>query len=472
MLYSTKMKKLLTLGLILSFLFTSVPVNAEQINKFGIHILEPSEVFLARELVNSSGGDWGFVTIVIRTDDMKVPKWQKFFDDCRELHLVPIIRIATHQEKDYWAKPKYEDIDKWVEFFSSLNWPAKDRYIVIFNEPNHKKEWGGELNPQEYAHILNKAIDDFHKQSFDYKILNAGFDLASSNTSTTREALNFWTQMDKEIPGIFNKIDGWTSHSYPNHGFVGSPYDSGKASVKGYQWELATLEKRFQVTKDLPVFITETGWPYKISKKEIFWNENKAAEYLMQTFQNIWLPDQRVVAITPFVLFYPQLPFANFSCIKADNSKSIQFIHYREIPKQSWWPNQNFSFVVEKIQLPPFIPTHTEFYGNVKIRNTGQSIWGEKDTIKFPAKNSEAILSTELALPQEAKIKPGESVTLNFTLKTGSTSGVQTLSWDQFPSYELSIIPSTPINKVKYSFWQGFMLFFKHISFKLVNFSS
>jgi hypothetical protein len=35
-------------------------------NKFGVHILFPSELQQAARLVNSSGGDWGYVVIPIR----------------------------------------------------------------------------------------------------------------------------------------------------------------------------------------------------------------------------------------------------------------------------------------------------------------------------------------------------------------------------------------------------------------------
>jgi hypothetical protein len=37
-------------------------------NKFGIHILSANEIEKAKELVNSNGGDWGYVTVVIRDD--------------------------------------------------------------------------------------------------------------------------------------------------------------------------------------------------------------------------------------------------------------------------------------------------------------------------------------------------------------------------------------------------------------------
>ncbi|MGI5826691.1 MAG: hypothetical protein ACOX50_04750, partial [Patescibacteria group bacterium] len=97
------MKKILAiLAIILTFfsLIFSGPVFAieanqeNKINKFGIHILETTDLEKARELVNSTGGDWGWVTIVIRDDEMDFDKWQNFMDQCREKHLVPLVRIA------------------------------------------------------------------------------------------------------------------------------------------------------------------------------------------------------------------------------------------------------------------------------------------------------------------------------------------------------------------------------------------
>src|SRR3989344_5906297 len=64
-------------------------------NKFGIHILFISELDKAKELVNSAGGDWGYVTIPIQATDKDLEKWQKFMDSARENHIIPIIRIAT-----------------------------------------------------------------------------------------------------------------------------------------------------------------------------------------------------------------------------------------------------------------------------------------------------------------------------------------------------------------------------------------
>ena len=43
-------------------------------NHFGIHILETSELDQAAKFVNSSGGDWGYVTMPIRANDRDLSK--------------------------------------------------------------------------------------------------------------------------------------------------------------------------------------------------------------------------------------------------------------------------------------------------------------------------------------------------------------------------------------------------------------
>src|SRR5258705_11328911 len=106
-------------------------------NKFGIHILFPFEARLASTLVNSNGGDFGYVIIPIQSGDKNLVKWQKFMNDCKEFHLIPIIRLAT--EGDYfnttvWRKPTKEDVLDFANFLNSLNWPTTIRYIVVFNE--------------------------------------------------------------------------------------------------------------------------------------------------------------------------------------------------------------------------------------------------------------------------------------------------------------------------------------------------
>ena len=42
-------------------------------NKAGVHILDPSEIDSAARLVNSNGGDWGYLTIPIQPTDRANP---------------------------------------------------------------------------------------------------------------------------------------------------------------------------------------------------------------------------------------------------------------------------------------------------------------------------------------------------------------------------------------------------------------
>ena len=66
-------------------------------------------------------------------------------------------------------------------------------------------------------------------------------------------------QMEIAVPGIFTKLDGWASHSYPNPGFSSSPLKLGQKGISGYKWELERIAGYLD-GKDLGVFITETGW--------------------------------------------------------------------------------------------------------------------------------------------------------------------------------------------------------------------
>ncbi len=455
------MNKLLILGLILAFLLLPLPVlAAEEVNKFGIHILEPADLLKAKELVNANGGDWGFVTVVIRDDDRDAGKWQKFFDDCRRSHLVPMVRLATHLAGDAWVKPLPEDLHFWTDFLGSLNWPVKNKYIVVFNEPNHQKEWGGQINPQEYGRLLEKTISLFKETSPDFKIINAGLDLAAPNSKETMDALEFWRQIHQEVPDIFAKLDGWASHSYPNHGYLGTPGQAGRTSIRGYQWELAVLKDRFGLTKDLPVFITETGWPYQVnSKSEIrnpkFYNQEITAKYIKQAYENVWLPDKRVMAVTPFVLYYPQPPFANFSWITAENKESVQFLTVKDMPKMAWRPEQEFGLKMEKITLPPFLPTSTSFTGKLQIRNTGQSIWGERGMIGLAARTVDAGLEVApLQIPGGVLIEPGKTTEIDFTLTSSSRSGELTFAWEHLPEFKIAVVRSGILAQVRYTLWQ------------------
>lgn len=274
-------------------------------NKFGIHILFPEELFEAQKLVNSAGGDWGYVTIPIQSSDKNLDKWQKFMDDAKSLHIIPIIRLSTtgdYFNTTVWEKPKLTDIVDFANFLDSLDWPTKNRYIVIYNEVNRGDEWGGSPDPFEYAQILDFAADSFKAKNPDFFVISAGLDNAAPNIfGQYMNELDFMRAMSYEVPDVFEKIDGFSSHSYPNPGFSHPPGGRGTRSFRIEQNLIFVLSG-----KTLPVFITETGWSTEAVQP------SRIADYYKQSFANDW-KDENIVAVTPFLLKAGGEPFSKFS---------------------------------------------------------------------------------------------------------------------------------------------------------------
>lgn len=451
------------LSCIFSTTFIILPAFAETNNKFGIHISQKEDLEKASELINSNGGDWGYVTIVIQENDRNQKKWQDFFDLCREKHLIPIIRIAAEPSGDTWKKPEIKNVEAWGNFLDSFNWPVKIRYITVYNEPNHTKEWGGEVNPKEYAQILSRFIEVLKNLDKNFFIMNAGLDQAASNSLTTMDEYKFLSLMDKEVPGIFNRLDGWVSHSYPNHGFVGKPWEKGKASIKGYDWELAVLKTNFGLKKELKVFITETGWPHSLGLMvknrygrmvplvEKFYKPEMVALYLEQAFLNTWLPDNKVIAVTPFIINYPAEPFLNFSWLDSNGNPYPQFDRVKQISKEPGQPEQITKYEIVGISYPSLIPANNYFKGRVSIKNTGQSIWGEKP-FAIESLGSQIKL-TSLTLPDKTVVKPGDKYTFEFEFQTPGKGGEYDLTWNNLPVYQTTVFEAWKLTNTKDTFF-------------------
>lgn len=331
-------------------------------NIFGIHILFPQEIFQAKDLVNSNSGDWGYVTIPIQSSDKDLDKWQTFMDDARDFHLIPILRLATNGDyfnTKMWEKPKEEDILDFANFLNSLDWPTKNRYVIIYNEVNRAEEWGGNTSPAQYAHLLDFAVDTFKSKNSDFFIISAGLDNAAPNSPPDfMNEYDFLSQMQDSKPGIFSKLDGIASHSYPNPGFSQPPYVNTPKSIYSFKYERDMVDSFAQ--KTLPVFITETGW----SSSAI--PQDRIAKYLTQAFGNAWT-DKDLVAVTPFLLRADMGPFTQFSFIE-NGEKNEEYKAIENIQKIKGAPSQT-----EPAKKNPFrqvtLPIRHFFYdfGNSNI---------------------------------------------------------------------------------------------------------
>ena len=352
-------------------------------NRFGIHIIDENDLNDAAKVLNSQGGDWGYVKIVIPETERQIGKWQEVFDRMRQLHIIPIVRLATHVEHGYWVKPRTEDIGSWVDFLSSLNWVTQNRYVVIFNEPNHANEWGGQVNPEEYAWYLKEFSRRLKEKSSDFFILPAGLDASAPNGSQTLDEAAFIGRMAAKEPDVFTFIDGWSSHSYPNPGFAGSPSAAGKGTVRTYQWERELLKK--YSAADKPIFILETGWRHSEGKnfQSGYPNPAQVGSYFKTAFENAW-KDEQIAAVVPFLLNYQDSPFDHFSWKRIGNNGFNEIYQaVSEISKTAGIPKQYHSAKIINSTIAEKLVSQSTYTFEVELENTGQSILGSTEGWKL-----------------------------------------------------------------------------------------
>lgn len=288
--------------------------------KIGMHILHVGEITAARAALAEldRAEEWRYFTIPLTLADLEKPlEWQKFFDQARELRVIPLVRLTTtySPEKDAWEQPTYKDIVRQIEFLKKLNWPTDQKHIIIFNEVNHSKEWGGELDPAHYARVLLFATNWAHTEQANFVVLPAALDLAAPNGVKTTEAFTYLEQMLAAEPEVFNSIDVWNSHSYPNPGFASAPTRTGKNSLRGFEHELAFIEEK--TSRALQVMITETGWDADARLARLL------PSYYTYALEHIW-SDERVIAVTPFLFQGSPGPFAGFSFVDANGKPTAQ----------------------------------------------------------------------------------------------------------------------------------------------------
>jgi hypothetical protein len=418
------------IALLLSLLLLLLPRSVYAINdptgvpnnKYGIHIADFNDIPDLPALINSTNGDWGYVTLVSTDNDRDHGRWQTMFDQMRRLHLIPIVRIATHVEQDYWTKPKNDSFDSIISFFQSLNWPIQNRYIVLYNEPNHAKEWGNTIDPEGYADTFVEFATKLKAASDDYFILPAGLDDSSGTDALSLDAFAFLTRMIHEKPEILTLIDGWTSHSYPNPAFSGSPYATGRRTLRSYSAELALLQS-LGLNRTLPVFITETGWADNQGKNPSYHllSPETVGNNLVIAAQNVW-SDPKIAAVTPFVFNYQDVPFDIFSWKQLGNSGYYaQYNAYQSITKVKGEPIQREEYVLSESLLPPTLVAGSTYTLSTEMINKGQGILNPSDgyLVTFDDGNKGfTVLSDPMPI-----LEPEEKGTFTIHLKTPTQPG-------------------------------------------------
>ncbi len=276
--------------------------------------------------------------------------------------------------------------------------------MILFNEPNHATEWGGSVDSNSFAEVNKEFAKKIKESNKDFVIMMGGLDAAApSQLPNFQDSGIFLNQVIDSI-GIdeFNRLfDAWSSHAYPNPGFVGSPYASGKSTIKGYEWELNFLKQRG--VKDLPVFITETGWQGNTLGR------NKVAENFQIAFQKVWEKDTRIRAVTPFVLIYQSAPFLQFSWLQKDsNAPNPEYTLVQSLPKTAGQPD-----IIQGGEIMHNFPTElveqSTFRFQFTLKNTGQAIWKpEEYTLSLEGVDPKRYLVSNFPTVKPGETKEGE----------------------------------------------------------------
>ncbi len=391
-------------------------------NKFGIHFAQPhfSDLKKASEMLNANGGDWGYVTLVIQEDDRDKQKWQEIFDLLREYHLIPIIRIATHPDGAKWRRPSKDEAQGWADFLDSLHWVVKNRYVVLFNEPNHGGEWGGTVDAYDFAETTKEFAKKLKEKSSDFFVMLGAID-GSAPTSMPNylgEEYFFHNFFERVSVDDFERLfDGLASHSYPNPAFAGTPWDSGRGTVKSYEWELGLLGS-LGVNKKLPVFITETGW-----KRTIQNSESIIQNYFRIAYEQVWLPDERVVAVTPFVFDYQGEPFLNFSWKLYQTEEFYpQYYTIQSLSKTKGEPEQ-IDIGEFLVDLPKELVANSNYHFKVKLKNKGQAIWDKRFGYQLSVISYQKEKLLEYVASDIKNIRPFEEAEIDLYIKTNENIG-------------------------------------------------
>ena len=409
-------------------------------NIFGLHLSQTSDIYSASQIINSQNGDWGWATIVLQSNKLHHNEWQDFFDYCRKHHLIPIIRLATYGQQDNWKIPEYSEIDQIITFLNSLNWPTKQQHVILFNEINHASEWGGEINIQDFVDKSTYATKKFKETNSNFFILSCPLDLAApEKLPEFKSAENTFKEIISTNFNYFDNIDGLASHSYPNHGFVGTPKDTNQHSIRGYLWELDLL-KKLGVSKNLPVFITETGWPHRegVKTQNNYYTSKTTSEFLVESLANIWSQDPKIKAVTPFIYNYNQEPFDHFSWLDKNGQLFQNYQSLIDLPKNKNNPDQITNYQLEKITIPFLLVENNEYNGEVILKNTGQSIWGEKKFCLI-SKSSPNINTSELCSDNNLTF-PGQYKIIKFKFSINNKSdynGETYISWGDLKNFEI-----------------------------------
>ncbi len=316
--------------------------GAPPVNRYGIGYVDQGDA-TANALSAKLIGPGGYVTVIFaditpsRTSADQ--SWKDSISDLYSRDLIPVVRMAPP-----WGNRNVRNMGESPTSYKALaqayaavikdlpkraGWPL---YVEVDNEPNLCYEWAcdsGSLSAQEmateYAHLLSDVADALHAIGDSrIKVLNGALapggvnscDCSTQNGPPGTLSTAFLGYMKSAVPGVFDKIDDFASHSYPasgeGYGFF-CDYSQAMTGLTFYKKELAAIGK-----PNMKVIMTETGWPIQWPNAPT-WTRDQVADFTVSAYQNVWLTEPGILAVTPFILRGGS-QWEDFAWVKADGS--------------------------------------------------------------------------------------------------------------------------------------------------------
>jgi hypothetical protein len=275
-----------------------LPNNIVGLNVARLH--QPIYVWATSDAVNANGGDWGYITVVWTIEDRDARNaeynFQQFLDRCFEHHVQPIVRVGTRFSRSNrpgnsppgskgaegtWSRPDWDEPKRWRTFFEQATWPTRHAWIIVGNEPNLGREWGGAVDAAGYARYLAHFLDTF-QDAPRFDVVSGALDISNHTAlPEMQDALEFLDLMGETVPGIFARLPAWASNPY--RVVSGGP---------GARYTHLAYEAEFdRIGREMPVLITEAGHLETGDEHEI-------AQFYAEAFRD-WMADPKVVAATP-----------------------------------------------------------------------------------------------------------------------------------------------------------------------------
>jgi polysaccharide biosynthesis protein PslG len=264
-------------------------VNPHSVNTFLSQEVEPWKREKTVEMISMAGIGWikeGFPWSELEPaegshwdPEHQQDTWQKYDEivDLAESYGLRIIARLDHTPP--WARPDGSDYHsppsdvrsygRFVEAFVE-RYSGRIQHIQIWNEPNLAREWGGEIDPDGYAELLEEAYQRANAADPDVVVLSAPMAMTNETSDRAIPEFDYWEALYEVGANEF--FDVLTATGY---GIDQPPDDPPSRDVINL--------RRIELLRDLmaehgdtstPIWLTEYGWnasPDSIPAEERQW---------------------------------------------------------------------------------------------------------------------------------------------------------------------------------------------------------